>query len=149
MLIFCHITEVFSCMSEIIRYVYSSKDSLLHKICAACFIQSCFKLTSKNPCINKATGTLNTLVPGLNILQQLSHLSLIYEPRHEISNKVGCATSKALDQSAHTHSLIRSLSLHLLEITCRGSYMTGSGTGIFMKTSNHLLTMKQQQIIKP
>ena len=32
---------------------------------------------------------------------------LIYEPVHEISNNVVCATSKASDQPAHTHSLIR------------------------------------------
>ena len=31
----------------------------------------------------------------------------IYEPRHEISNNVVCATSKASDQPAHTRSLIR------------------------------------------
>ena len=29
------------------------------------------------------------------------------EPVHEISNNVVCATSKASDQPAHTHSLIR------------------------------------------
>ena len=31
----------------------------------------------------------------------------IYEPRHEISNDVVCATSKVSDQPAHTRSLIR------------------------------------------
>ena len=31
------------------------------------------------------------------------------EPGHEISNNVVCATSKASDQPAHTHSLIRAL----------------------------------------
>ena len=31
----------------------------------------------------------------------------IIEPRHEISNNVVCATSKASDQPAHTRSLIR------------------------------------------
>ena len=31
----------------------------------------------------------------------------IYEPVHEISNNLVCATSKASDQPAHTHSLIR------------------------------------------
>ena len=31
----------------------------------------------------------------------------IYEPGHEISNNVVCVTSKASDQPAHTHSLIR------------------------------------------
>ena len=31
----------------------------------------------------------------------------IYELRHEISNNVVCATSKASDQPSHTRSLIR------------------------------------------
>ena len=31
----------------------------------------------------------------------------IFEPVHEISNNVVCATSKAPDQPAHTRSLIR------------------------------------------
>ena len=31
----------------------------------------------------------------------------VFEPRHEISNNVVCATSKASDQPAHTRSLIR------------------------------------------
>ena len=30
-----------------------------------------------------------------------------FEPRHEISNNVVCATSKGSDQPAHTRSLIR------------------------------------------
>ena len=33
--------------------------------------------------------------------------SIEYEPVHEISNNVVCATSKASDQPAHTRSLIR------------------------------------------
>ena len=37
----------------------------------------------------------------------------IYEPRHEISNNVVCATSKASDQPAHTRSLIRAFACHL------------------------------------
>ena len=32
---------------------------------------------------------------------------MIYEPVHEISNNVVCATSKASDQLAHTRSLMR------------------------------------------
>ena len=31
----------------------------------------------------------------------------LYEPVHEISNNVVCASSKASDQPAHTRSLIR------------------------------------------
>ena len=37
----------------------------------------------------------------------------IYEPRHEISNNVVCATSKGSDQPAHTHSLIRAFASRL------------------------------------
>ena len=33
--------------------------------------------------------------------------TLIFEPRHEISNNVVCATNKGSDQPAHMHSLIR------------------------------------------
>ena len=38
--------------------------------------------------------------------------------RHEISNKVVCATSKALDQPAHTHSLIRAVASRLIFYEC-------------------------------
>ena len=37
----------------------------------------------------------------------------IYEPRHEISNNVLCATNKASDQPAHMRSLIRAFASHL------------------------------------
>ena len=36
-----------------------------------------------------------------------------YEPQHEISNNVVCATSKGSDQPAHTRSLIRAFACHL------------------------------------
>ena len=36
-----------------------------------------------------------------------------FEPRHEISNNVVCATSKASDQPAHTVSLIRAFASSL------------------------------------
>ena len=36
-----------------------------------------------------------------------------YEPRHEISNNVVCATSKGSDQPAHTRRLIRAFAGHL------------------------------------
>ena len=38
---------------------------------------------------------------------------LIFEPVHEISNNVVCATSKASDQPVHTRSLIRAFASHL------------------------------------
>ena len=37
----------------------------------------------------------------------------IYEPVHEISNNLVCATSKASDQPAHTRSLIRAFASRL------------------------------------
>ena len=37
----------------------------------------------------------------------LQEVNLIFEPVHEISNNMVCATSKASDQPAHTRSLIR------------------------------------------
>ena len=40
-------------------------------------------------------------------------ITRIYEPRHEISNNVACATSKASDQPAHMRSLIRAFASHL------------------------------------
>ena len=44
----------------------------------------------------------------------LEHLQYpLYEPVHEISNNVVCATSKASDQPAHTHSLIRAFASRL------------------------------------
>ena len=36
-----------------------------------------------------------------------------YEPQHEISNNVACATSKGSDQPAHTRSLIRAFASRL------------------------------------
>ena len=38
---------------------------------------------------------------------------LLYEPVHEISNNVVCATSKASDQPAHMRSLIRAFASRL------------------------------------
>ena len=37
----------------------------------------------------------------------------IFEPRHDISNYVVCATSKASDQHAHTRGLIRAFASRL------------------------------------
>ena len=39
--------------------------------------------------------------------------TLTFEPRHEISNNVVCVTSKATDQAAYTHSLIRAFASRL------------------------------------
>ena len=55
----------------------------------------------------------------LHILYSLDTITFIplllklFEPRHEISNNVVCATSKASDQPAHTRSLIRAFASRL------------------------------------
>ena len=41
------------------------------------------------------------------VIQPQEYNHLLYEPVHEVSNNVVCATSKASDQPAHTRSLIR------------------------------------------
>ena len=43
----------------------------------------------------------------------LSDNGKTYEPRHEISNNVVCATSKASDQPAQSRSLIRAFASRL------------------------------------
>ena len=49
-----------------------------------------------------------------NILSEATRTrALIYEPVHEISDNVVCATSKASDQPAHTRSLIRAFASRL------------------------------------
>ena len=50
-----------------------------------------------------------TRVGQIYQLSVIRKLSNIYEPVHEISNNVVCATSKASDQPVHTRSLIRAL----------------------------------------
>ena len=47
--------------------------------------------------------------------------TIMYEPRHEISNNVVCSTSKTSDQPAHKHSLIRACASRLT-ILCLLSY---------------------------
>ena len=44
----------------------------------------------------------------------LKCVKLKFEPRHEISNNVVCATSKGSDQPAHTHSLIRAFASRMV-----------------------------------
>ena len=44
---------------------------------------------------------------------KMTYITYIIEPRHEISNNVVCATSKASDQPAHTRSLIRAFASRL------------------------------------
>ena len=49
----------------------------------------------------------------LNHAQELKLHAFTYEPRHEISNNVVCATSKGSDQPAYARSLIRAFTSRL------------------------------------
>ena len=48
-----------------------------------------------------------------HFIVEYSVLKRKFEPVHEISNNVVCATSKASDQPAHTRSLIRAIASRL------------------------------------
>ena len=71
---------------------------------------------------------------------------LIIEPRHEISNNVVCATSKASDQPAHVRSLIRAfasrivnlLTKHPLELLSLKKGCIGTFESTFVKISHCL-----------
>ena len=62
--------------------------------------------------VNKTLGFVHR-----NLSECISQVKYVayntFEPRHEISNKVVCATSKASDQPAHTRSLIRAFASRL------------------------------------
>ena len=49
----------------------------------------------------------------MHLEQPVYLFTKIYEPVHEISNNVVFATSKASDQPAHTHCLIRAFACSL------------------------------------
>ena len=49
----------------------------------------------------------------LTLAEAKSYDKMRFEPRHEISNNVVCATSKGSDQPAHTCSLISALASRL------------------------------------
>ena len=58
---------------------------------------------------------VNFILAYVTIGSYISRVSTNYtfEPVHEISNNVVCATSKASDQPAHMRSLIRAFASHL------------------------------------
>ena len=63
----------------------------------ACMVAYKFAYLSSSSFFSKAPG----------------NICFAYEPPHEISNNVVCATSKASDQPAHMRSLIRAFACHL------------------------------------
>ena len=79
------------------------------KSCSSCkFIMSQILQIYNVP--NISINTIrNDKILKKNLLIYSIQIHVINEPRHEISNNVVCATSKASDQPAHTGSLIRAL----------------------------------------
>ena len=65
-------------------------------------------LSTNNICFG---GEIRKIIFSYTLLSE--DLNTVFEPRHEISNNVVCATSKASDQPAHTHSLIRAFASQL------------------------------------
>ena len=57
--------------------------------------------------LKRHSGTLKAILILFYMLNIVSSNIYIYEPRHEISNHVVCATSKSSAQPAHMHSLIQ------------------------------------------
>ena len=54
-----------------------------------------------------------SIIDSVSYTLDYDGLSNTYEPLHEISKNVACATSKASDQPAYTRSLIRAFASRL------------------------------------
>ena len=57
--------------------------------------------------------TCFSVIAYLRVLDLNDQINITFEPVHDISNNVVCATSKASDQPAHTRSLIRAFASRL------------------------------------
>ena len=64
---------------------------------------------------------------------------LTYEPVHESSNNVVCATSKASDQPAHTRSLIRAFASHLSILWLLSYWLTQFGVSKLKRRLHRLV----------
>ena len=70
-----------------------------------------FRNTFYTKCINVI---IDSIGPSIILRSIVTEESSIYEPRHEISNNVVVATSKASDQPAPRRSLIRAFASRLI-----------------------------------
>ena len=71
-----------------------------------------FQNTFYTKCIDVIIDSIGPSIISRSI-HNLHKLIFISEPRHEISNNVVCVTSKAADQPAYMHSLIRAFASRL------------------------------------
>ena len=79
----------------------------MHFKLSSCTLSSENVIHWKQKSLGKEVGYLGSHI-GADERPRISKLTpFIYEPRHEISNNVVCATNKVSDQPAHMGSLIR------------------------------------------
>ena len=98
MLSFFLLRTCVTCVMGATPRVASQTGQMCQLVCA--FVLACIKSSFSH---DKGQNTYNTV----------SYTMYTYEPWHEISNNVVCATSKASDLPAHTRSLIRAFSSRL------------------------------------
>ena len=69
-------------------------------------------------CSKAGKKAVNTHIDRASVITDM--YTNVHEPQHEISNNVVCTTSKASDQPAHTHRLIRAFAscLNSLSVLC-------------------------------
>ena len=84
-----------------------SRSLQWHWFCLVVFMQVIYHILLNMPFVHLENDD------NLGSLPLKPPLTITYEPQHEISNNVVCATSKASDQPVHTHSLIRTFASRL------------------------------------
>ena len=120
----------------LLYYHYSSitiykKHSMLHSMYLIIWILKDPTNLDAHCLQNVISGFSRTQVNGMcshslsialsfNLTSVTFSFRIRFEPRHEFSNNVVCATSKASDQAGHTPSLIRAFScrLNILWLLC-------------------------------
>ena len=109
--------QVFRKMMKYINYLIQTAGFTLFRSFTFFFLEILKKKSFEKKAL-KMTSQLFFRPPTLNLKkipvnQLMKKFCPKYEPVHEISNNVVCATSKASDQPAHTRSLIRAFASRL------------------------------------
>ena len=108
--------------------------SYLATVCAC--VRACERV-----CVRALVYILLNDVSVLKFISMLKvgNFDYIYEPRHEISDNVVCATSKGSDQPAHTRSLIRAFDSRLKIIGGISYYGTSFGVSKLKEMPHRLV----------
>ena len=107
----CLDLQLYQCFTDNGAYLTHTYLILRHAIVSHCFL-------SFSPCMSHSLREKHythsqTMTLQVSLLVYCWLVHSLYEPRHEISNNVVCATSKGSDQPAHTNSLIRAFASRL------------------------------------